>query len=226
METFVTGPLDPAHNQHKFYCQLCKANVSIYSKGAREIIRHSQGESHLRKDHRWRFKHLSVTDKKNWNYQTSSPRKGRSCTHSPGVRKEKPLFTNAPLVDVGEKFPFCDNYIANSGNQQTTEDKRASAQTALIGSFVPHEGNIHLLQTLWSRVGEYMNHRDQFSPFDWRSATLTVSVLLCIPIRVIVFHVLICLFTFGLGHLPTHLHVYHGGSVPTHRLKRHVRTGI
>ena len=60
----MTGPLDPAHNQHKFYCQLCKANVSIYSKGAREIIRHSQGESHLRKDHRWRFKHLSVTDKK------------------------------------------------------------------------------------------------------------------------------------------------------------------
>ena len=62
-KTFVTRPLDPAHNRHKFYCQLCKANVSIKTKGAREIIRHYQGEVHLRKDQRWRFEHLSVTDK-------------------------------------------------------------------------------------------------------------------------------------------------------------------
>ena len=55
-KTFVTGPLDPVHNQHKFYCQICKTNVSIYSKGAREIIRHYQGESHLRKEN------LGVTD--------------------------------------------------------------------------------------------------------------------------------------------------------------------
>ena len=37
--TFVTGPLDPEHNKHKFYCQICKTNVSIFSKGAREIVR-------------------------------------------------------------------------------------------------------------------------------------------------------------------------------------------
>ena len=28
--TFVTGPLDPEHNKHKFYCQICKTNVSIF----------------------------------------------------------------------------------------------------------------------------------------------------------------------------------------------------
>ena len=49
-KTFVTGPLDPAHNQHKFYCQICKVNVSIKTKGAREIVRHYQGEAHLKKD--------------------------------------------------------------------------------------------------------------------------------------------------------------------------------
>ena len=35
-KVFVTGPLDPVHNKHKFYCQICKTNVSIYSKGAFE----------------------------------------------------------------------------------------------------------------------------------------------------------------------------------------------
>ena len=35
----VTGKLDPVHNKYKFYCQICRSNVSIFSKGAREIIR-------------------------------------------------------------------------------------------------------------------------------------------------------------------------------------------
>ena len=61
--TFVTGPLDPEHNKHKFYCQICKTNVSIFSKGAREIVRHLQCESHFCKDQRWRFEHLKKKDK-------------------------------------------------------------------------------------------------------------------------------------------------------------------
>ena len=60
---FVTGPLDPLHNKHKLYCQLCKSNVSIYSKGAREIVRHYQSEAHLRRDQRWRYEHLGKFDK-------------------------------------------------------------------------------------------------------------------------------------------------------------------
>ena len=61
--TFVTGPLDPEHNKHKFYCQICKTNVSIFTKGAREIVRHFQCESHFRKDQRWRYEHLKKKDK-------------------------------------------------------------------------------------------------------------------------------------------------------------------
>ena len=60
--TFVTGPLDPIHNKYKFYCMLCKTNVSIYSKGAREILRHYKTEGHLRRDQKWRFVHLQEID--------------------------------------------------------------------------------------------------------------------------------------------------------------------
>ena len=65
-KTFVTGPLDPEHNRLKFHCQICKTNWSIFSKGAREMIRHYQSESHLRKDQRWRFEHLRSVDKVTW----------------------------------------------------------------------------------------------------------------------------------------------------------------
>ena len=53
----------------------------MYSKGAREIVRHFQAESHFRKDQRWRYEHLKKTDRvtgqvvyevrrKNWQIQT------------------------------------------------------------------------------------------------------------------------------------------------------------
>ena len=32
--SFVCGPVDPKWNRYKFYCQICKKNVSIYGKGA------------------------------------------------------------------------------------------------------------------------------------------------------------------------------------------------
>ena len=41
---------------------LCKTNVSIYSKGAREILRHYKKEGHLRKDQKWRYVNLQETD--------------------------------------------------------------------------------------------------------------------------------------------------------------------
>ena len=46
-ETFVYGPGDPRWNSYNFG-QICKANISIYGKGAREILRHHSTEKHLR----------------------------------------------------------------------------------------------------------------------------------------------------------------------------------
>ena len=102
----MTGPLDPTHNQFKFYCQNCKTNVTIYSKRAREIIRHYQGESHLRKYQRWRFEHLSITYKVTG--ITQHQVRGKDChVLTPlELERETPLFQKAPLVDVGEKLPF------------------------------------------------------------------------------------------------------------------------
>ena len=48
--TFVSGALDPVYNKFQFYCMLCKTNMSIYSKGARGILRHYKTEGHLRRD--------------------------------------------------------------------------------------------------------------------------------------------------------------------------------
>ena len=59
---FVYGPVDHKWNRYKFYCQICKTNISIYSKSAREILGHLSTEKHLRKDQRWMYEYLYKTD--------------------------------------------------------------------------------------------------------------------------------------------------------------------
>ena len=109
-KTFVSGPVDPRWNRNKFYCQVCKGNISIYGRGAREILRHHATERHLRKNQRWRYEHLSVEDpitKAVKHYVRG--RDGRLLTPYE-LELKLPKFMDAELVDIGEKLPFYEDY--------------------------------------------------------------------------------------------------------------------
>ena len=104
--TFVSGPVDPKGNRYKFYCQICTGNVSIYGKGAREILRHYATEKHLRKDQRWRYEHLSTVDPVNKTVQHQVRGKDGKIFTPYQLQLELPLFIEFELVDIGEKTPF------------------------------------------------------------------------------------------------------------------------
>ena len=173
--TFVTGPLDPIHIKYEFYCMLCKTYVSTYSKGAREILRPYKSEGHLRRDQKWRFVHLQETDSTT-GVVTHQVRREDGYVLTPlELEREKPHFIDVPLVDAGDHFPFYEEYLASLGGITNPDDLRLTTLISLIGSFVPHRGNLALLQSLWTRVGSFTNHRALFTSFDWSSASLTVS---------------------------------------------------
>ena len=96
-----------------------------------------------------------------------------------GLQKEKPLFESAPLVDIGPRFPFYDEYMAGAGGLTSPEDVRLGTQISLIGRFVPYFGDFTILQRLWTEVGNFTNHQDLFGNLDWSSTALTVSIPLC-----------------------------------------------
>ena len=104
--TFVSGPVDPRWNRHKIYCQTCKCNVSIRSKGPKEILRHYVTERHLRKDQRWRYEHLTMEDPltKRPRYQVRG-RDGKILSNYQ-LQLELPHFIDCELVDIGDKLPF------------------------------------------------------------------------------------------------------------------------
>ena len=156
--TFVTGPLDPIHNKYKFYCMLCKTNVSIYSKGAREILRHYKTEGHLRRDQKWRFGHLQETDSTT-GVVTHQVRGKDGYVLTPlELEREQPHFVDVPLVDAGDHFPFHEEYLASLGGITNPDDLRLTTLISLIGSFVPHDGNLALLQSLYILDQSWLIH--------------------------------------------------------------------
>ena len=173
--TFVSGPMDPQWNPYKFYCQICKANISIYGKGAREILRHHTSEKHLRKDQRWRYEYLYTVD----------PVTRTKINHVRGqdgklltpyqLEMELPKFIDAPLVEIGKKLPFYDEYMAGADYMSSSSGNRARVQLSVLAKFLPFNGDIELLKSFWGDVGVIVNHQSLFTDFNWGEERLSVS---------------------------------------------------
>ena len=175
--TFVSGPVDPKWNCYKFYCQICKANISIYGKRAREILRHHSTEKHLRKDQRWRHGYIYKTDSvtKTGIHQVRG--KDSKVLTPYQLELELPEFIDAELVEIGPKLPFYDEYLSGMDYMASSSDNRARVQLSVLGRFLPTYGNIEVLKRFWSDVGVIVNHQALFTDFDWSKERLTVSIL-------------------------------------------------
>ena len=173
--TFVSGPVDPKWNQYKFYCQICKANISIYSKGAREILQHHASEKHLRKDQRWRYDYLYKIDPlTKARIPQVRGRDGKLLTPYQ-LKMELRYFKDAELVDIGEKLPFYDEFMAGVDHMSSSSENRARMQISVLGRFLPAYGDIDILRSFWRDIGVVVNNQSLFTDFNWTKERLTVS---------------------------------------------------
>ena len=134
-KVFVSGPLYPVHNKYKFYCQICKTNVSIFSKGAREIVRHYQSEAHLRKVKRWRFEHSGTKNKITGVIKHEVRAKDGHILTALELEKEKPPLETATLVDIGSEYPFYEEYLERTGGSTTPADVATRNTDFAFGAF-------------------------------------------------------------------------------------------
>ena len=176
-KTFVSGPVDPRWNPYKFYCQICKGNISIYGRGAREIFCHHQSERHLRKDQRWRYEHLSVEDPVTGTVRHHVRGRDGKLLTPYQLEQELEHFIDEPLVDIGEKLPFYEDYIRGTDYMASSSDSRAKIQISVLGNYLRSFGDISTLRNFWRDVGVIVNHQSLFTDFDWSKERLSVSNL-------------------------------------------------
>ena len=173
--SFISGPADPLHNPHMVWCHICKKNISVKSKGTLEILRHHRTEKHLRKDQRWRYEHLKSVHPVTGTVQHRvRGRNGRILTKIE-LAKELPLFIHAELVDIGERFPFYDNFVKGTATTLVTPASRAKTQIHLVADFVQHQGDLSILRRMWSQVGSLTNYQASYCDFDWSEERVSVG---------------------------------------------------
>ena len=175
--SFISGPADPLYNPHMVWCHICKKNFSIKSKGPYEILRHHRTERHLRRDQRWRYEHLRSTDPVSGKVQHRVRGGNGKLLSKVELAKELTKFIHVELVDIGERFPFYEDFIKGSTTALVTPEARVKTQLCLVGDFIKTQGDMMVLRNLWSRVGSFTNHQATFNDFDWGEERLSVSTI-------------------------------------------------
>ena len=94
------------------------------------------------------------------------------------LANELPSFIHAELVDIGEGFPFYEDFMKGSSEALVTPESRMKTQLCVIADFVQHQGDLLLLRTLWSRIGSFTNYQAMFCDFDWSEERISVSTFI------------------------------------------------
>ena len=176
--SFISGPADPLHNPYMVWCHICKKNISVKTKGTLEILRHHRTEKHLRRDQRWRYEHLKSVHSVSGKVQHRVRGRNGKILSEIELAKEMRHFMHVELVDIGERFPFHDDFIKGTSTTLVTPESRAKTQIHLIGNFVQQLGDIGMLRKLWSQIGSLTNYQISYCDFDWGEERISVSSLL------------------------------------------------
>ena len=174
--SFISGPADPLHNPHMVWCHMCKKNFSIKTKGVVEILRHHMTERHLRRDQRWRYEHLKSVDPVTGKIHHRVRGRNGKILSKAELAQELPNFIHTELIDVGERFPFYEDYLRGNTAALVTPQSRDRTQIHLIGDFNQRQGDIAVLRNLWSRVGSFTEYQAAFRDFDWSEDRIMVSI--------------------------------------------------
>ena len=175
--SFISGPADPLHNPYMVW-HICKKNISVKTKGTLEILRHHKTERHLRRDQRWRYEHLKSVHPVSGKVQHRVRGRNGKILSEIELAKEMRHFMHVELVDIGERFPFYDDFIKGTSTTLVTPESRAKTQIHLIGDFVQQLGDIGMLRKLWSQIGSLTNYQISYCDFDWGEERISVSSLL------------------------------------------------
>ena len=141
-----------------------------------EILRHHRTEKHLRRDQRWRYEHLRSVDPVTGKIQHRVRGRNGKILSKDELVQELPKFIHTELVDVGEWFPFYEDYLKGSNTALVTPQSRSKTQICLIGDFIQRQGDLTVLRNLWSQVGSSTDYQAAFHDFDWSEEIITVSI--------------------------------------------------
>ena len=170
LEFFATGPVDRQKTPYKWWCRVCRVELSLMSRGVLELLSHFRTDSHLVKEHRIRLETPGVPL-----YDRSEKAlTGSALQEAKKVAKETyPIASqlDACLLLVGQ-----DRLADFSTTSNPSED--VISQIAILEYGLRHGGNINSLSGMWNEMVRLFPGNSQESTFSWNRERLFVSISL------------------------------------------------
>ena len=137
---FLTGPTDIATKPSRFYCRICRKDVSVLIHGHHEILRHFQGSKQFPRDQRLRLETpgWEVVD---YEGNTMKPAE---------IEHQREKIMRASLVVRDREYPFSEDVIVDETGAVETSLGVMAKVSSLI-EVLRLGGSYELVYRLWAQ---------------------------------------------------------------------------
>ena len=168
LKFFATGPIDRQKTPYKWWCRVCRVELSLMSRGALELLSHVRTDSHLVKEHRIRVETPGV-----FLYERSEKALTESALQE-AKKVVKETYPIAPQLDACRLLVGQDRLPDFSTTSSPSED--VISQIAILEYGLRHGGNINTLSEMWNEMVRLFPGNSQESIFSWDRERLFVSI--------------------------------------------------
>ena len=136
---FVTGATDAAGKLSRFFCRVCRKDVSVLTHGPHEMLRHYQGVEHFARDQRLRL------ETPGWQVLDFE---GNPLSESELQRRRRHIL-RGPLVVRDREYPFAEDLIIDESGAPDATLPVVAKVSSLIE--ILRLGGPYELNRLWSQ---------------------------------------------------------------------------
>ena len=164
----ATGPLNRQNTPHKWWCRVCRVELSLMSRGVLELLSHYRTEGHLIKEHRIRLEipGMPLYDR------FGNELHGIMLQEAKRVAKEK--FPIAPQLDTCKLLVGQDKLPDFGSTTSPSED--IIAQIGILEQGLRYGGHIDCLIGIWNEMVRASPSSGENSPYSWSRQRVFVSI--------------------------------------------------
>ena len=172
MQFSATGALDVDKSPHKWWCRVCKVELSLMSRGVLELISDYRTDTHLVKEHliRMEVPGMTLYD------EDEKELLGIPLQTAKRVAKETHHFV--PQLD--SRRPLLGQTTVPCPSAESSLTEKVLFQISFIEFGLRHGGHVNSLTGVYEENAR-MSHNDQMSTQNWIEQRLFVSIFVFVP---------------------------------------------
>ena len=167
LKFFATGPMERSKTPYKWWCRVCRVELSLMSRGVLELLSHFKTDAHLVKEHRIRLETpgLPLFDRSEKNLVGSALKEA--------TRIAKEMYPIAPQLDVCRLLVGQDKLPDFIDAANPSED--VLSQIRILEQGLRHGGHVDSLVGMWDEMVRLFPGNSQASTYSWSRHRLFVS---------------------------------------------------